>query len=108
MRVDPSQGRDVVSGFLGLDGFANPDERVFTLPIENRPDKIMLHSRINQDNDLEPLAICRVMPNGEVFKGKDATLEDIAIVLIRDYGVNFAKLAAIWELEDAGYEAGDD
>jgi hypothetical protein len=106
MWVDPSQDRDV-SSFLGLDGFVPPDERVFTLPIENRPDKIMLHSRQYPDNPLEPLAICRVMPNGEVFKGKDATLEDIALVLITHYGVNFAELAATWELEDAGYEADD-
>jgi hypothetical protein len=34
-----------MSNFLGDDAFVSPDVRVFTLPIENRPDKIMLHSR---------------------------------------------------------------
>lgn len=93
-----------MSNFLGDDAFVSPDERVLTLPIENRPDKIMLHSRVFPDNPLEPLAICRVMPNGEVFKGKHATLEDIATILIRDYGVNFKQLAEMWALEDAGHE----
>jgi hypothetical protein len=91
-----------MGSFLGDDAFVDPDERVLTLPIECRPDKVMLHSRHFSGNPLEPLAICRVMPNGEVFKGKDGTLEDIAVILIRDYGVSFKQLAAMWELEDAG------
>jgi hypothetical protein len=93
-----------MSSFLGDDAFVDPDVRVFTLPIECRPDKIMLHSRVFPDNPLEPLPICRVMPNGEVFRGKYATLEDIATILIRDYSVNFKQLAEMWALEDAGHE----
>jgi hypothetical protein len=92
-----------MSSFLGDDAFVDPDVRVFTLPIECRPDKIMLHSRVFPDNPLEPLPICRVMPNGEVFRGKYATLEDIATILIRDYSVNFKQLAEMWALEDAGH-----
>lgn len=93
-----------MSKFLGKDDFINPDERVLTLPVEKRPDKIMLHSRVYPGEfEREPEMICRVMPNGEVFRFKDALLEDIATVLIRDYGVNFKELKAIWDLEDAGY-----
>src|SRR3954468_24267146 len=93
-----------MADFLNENAFVSPDKRVLVLPIECRPDKVVLHSRHFPNNPLEPLAICRVMPNGEVFKGKDGTLEDVATILIRDYSVSFKQLAEMWALEDAGHE----
>jgi len=75
------------------------DERLFVLPPKYHPDKVMLHS-MHQPDTLEVTQICRVMPNGEVFKFDGARLEDIAIVLLRHYGVSFKELADIWYLDD--------
>lgn len=102
MRADTGQGRD-----MSQDDFINPDQRIFTLPPEYRPAKAVLHAAIPLAGGYEPVTICRVTPEGEVFKFKDATLEDIAIILIEHYHVNFMELAGTWELEDAGYEADD-
>jgi hypothetical protein len=86
------------------DSFVDPEERIFTLPPDYRPEKAMLHALIPLFGDREPVAVCRVMPNGEVFRFKGATLEDIAKILMDHYHVNFKQLADIWFLEDAGHE----
>ena len=76
------------------------DERVLVLPPKYRPELIMLHSR-HYPGDLQPYRICRVMPDGEVFRFEGAKLEDVAIILIEHYGVDFTELKQIWDLEDA-------
>jgi hypothetical protein len=84
-------------------GFDHPDERIFTLPPDYRPEKAVLHALIPLFGDRGPIAVCRVMPNGEVFRFKGATLEDIARILIEHYHADFQQLADIWFLEDAGH-----
>ena len=75
------------------------DERIFTLPEKYRPSEVKLHLTVYPGTDRREL-ICRVMPNGEVFKFEGATLEHIAIILMESYGVNFAEMKEIWDLED--------
>jgi hypothetical protein len=89
-----------MSEFLRKGDLIRPtDERIFTLPEKYRPLEIKLHMTVYPGTGLrEP--ICRIMPNGEVFRFEGATLEHIAIILMESYGVNFAEMQEIWDLED--------
>ena len=74
-------------------------DRVFTLPPRYWPEKDMIHAARSLV-DYTTLFVCRVTTEGEVFKYEDATLEDVAGVLLHVYHVDFAEMEEIWKLED--------
>lgn len=89
-----------MSDFRNEEGLVANDDQIFVLPQQYRPDQPKLHANLYPGGDT-PIAVCKVMPNGEVFKFKGATLADVALVLIEHYGVDFKLMEGIFYGPDA-------
>lgn len=89
-----------MSDFRNEEGLVANDDQIFVLPKQYRPEQTQIHVTHLPGVGV-PLTVCKVTPNGEVFKFRGATLTDVALILIEHYGVNFTLMQEIFDGPDA-------